>query len=310
MKNRRKTLQELTFKDNFMFAAVMLDEENAKGVVERALGIQIDHVEISYEKSIVYNPEYKGIRLDVYLKDDKNRHFNVEMQVANTEIYKRSRYYHSQIDMELLSTGIDYEQLPESYVIFICDFDPIGLGKYKYTRRQSIEEDRDYDYDDGSYTVFLSTIGTNEDEVSQDLVKFLKYVGAELEESNEDYLDEFVKRLQKSVEKIKFDREMGRRYMLFEELMKEEYNAGKAEGLELGKAEGLELGKAEGLEAALGNAREVLMGLLCEIAPISDNLKDRISSIKELENIMQLTAKVTKVNSLEAFEKELEKMGY
>ena len=33
-------------------------------------------------------------------------------------------------------------------------------------------------------------------------------------------------------------------------------------------------------------------------------------SIKELENIMQLTAKVTKVNSLEAFEKELEKMGY
>ena len=159
MEKRRKTLQELTFKDNFMFAAVMLDEENAKGVVERALGIQIDHVEISYEKSIVYNPEYKGIRLDVYLKDDKNRHFNVEMQVANTEIFKRSRYYHSQIDMELLSTGIDYEQLPESYVIFICDFDPIGLGKYKYTRRQVIEEDLTYNYDDGSYTVFLSTVG-------------------------------------------------------------------------------------------------------------------------------------------------------
>ncbi len=83
------------------------------------------------KRGIVYIPEYKGIRLDVYIKDDKNRHFNVEMQVANTEIFKRSRYYHSQIDMELLSTGIDYEQLPESYVIFICDFDPIGLGKYK-----------------------------------------------------------------------------------------------------------------------------------------------------------------------------------
>ena len=40
-------------------------------------------------------------------------------------------------------------------------------------------------------------------------MKFLKYVGAELEESNEDYSDEFVKRLQKSVEKIKFDRELG-----------------------------------------------------------------------------------------------------
>lgn len=294
MNKRRKTLQELTFKDNFMFAAVMLDEENAKGVIERALDIQVDHVEISYEKSIVYNPEYKGIRLDVYLKDDKNRHFNVEMQVANTEILKRSRYYHSQIDMELLSTGIDYEQLPETYVIFICDYDPIGLGKYKYTRCQMIEEDRDYHYDDGSYTIFLSTVGTNEDEVSKDLVNFLKYVGAELEESQNDYSDEFVKRLQKSVEKIKFDREMGRRYMLFEELMKEEYNAGKAEG------------KTE----ALGNAKAVLVDLLSEIAPVSDNLKGRVSSIKELEDVMHLTIKAAKADSLDMFEKELEKMGY
>ena len=287
MEKRRKTLQELTFKDNFLFAAVMLDEENAKGVVERALGIRVDHVEVSYEKSIVYNPEYKGIRLDVYLKDDKNRHFNVEMQVANTEIFKRSRYYHSQIDMELLSTGIDYEQLPESYVIFICDFDPIGLGKYKYTRRQVIEEDLTYNYDDGSYTVFLSTVGTNEGEVSQDLVKFLKYVGAELEESNEDYSDEFVKRLQKSVEKIKFDKEIGRRYMLFEELMKEEYNAGRVD-----------------------SARNIIIELLSETAPVSVNLKDRISSIKEYEDIMQLTVKAAKADSLETFEKELEKMGY
>ena len=287
MEKRRKTLQELTFKDNFLFAAVMLDEENAKGVVERALGIRVDHVEVSYEKSIVYNPEYKGIRLDVYLKDDKNRHFNVEMQVANTEIFKRSRYYHSQIDMELLSTGIDYEQLPESYVIFICDFDPIGLGKYKYTRRQVIEEDLTYNYDDGSYTVFLSTVGTNEGEVSQDLVKFLKYVGAELEESNEDYSDEFVKRLQKSVEKIKFDKEIGRRYMLFEELMKEEYNAGRVD-----------------------SARSIIIELLSETAPVSVNLKDRISSIKEYEDIMQLTVKAAKADSLVTFEKELEKMGY
>ena len=291
MGKRRKTLQELTFKDNFMFAAVMLEEENAKGVVERALGIRIDHVEISYEKSIVYNPEYKGIRLDVYLKDDKNRYFNVEMQVANTEIFKRSRYYHSQIDMELLSTGIDYEKLPESYVIFICDFDPIGLGKYKYTRRQIIEEDLGYNYDDGSHTVFLSTVGTNENEVSQDLVKFLKYVGAELEESNEDYSDEFVKQLQKSVEKIKLDREMGRRYMLFEELMKEEYNAGKEEGRE---------------EAS----KSILIDLLCVIEPISDNLRSRILSIEDIEAVMKLTVKAAKSDSIELFEKELSKMGY
>ena len=36
-KKKRKTLQELTFKDNFMFAVVMMDEENAKGFLERPL---------------------------------------------------------------------------------------------------------------------------------------------------------------------------------------------------------------------------------------------------------------------------------
>ena len=129
-------------------------------------------------------------------------------------------------------------------------------------------------------------------------MKFLKYVGAELEESNEDYSDEFVKRLQKSVEKIKFDREMGRRYMLFEELMKEEYNAGKAEGLELGKA------------GALAEAAESILELLQEMAPVSENLKNRIQSITVFEDVMQLMAQAAKADSLQAFEKELEKMGY
>ena len=109
----KKTLQELTFKDNFMFAAVMMDEENAKGVLERALGVSIGRIEVCYEKSIIYNPEYKGVRLDVYIKDEAGSHFNVEMQVANREIMKRARYYHSQIDMELLGTGIEYGNCTE-----------------------------------------------------------------------------------------------------------------------------------------------------------------------------------------------------
>lgn len=45
----RKTLQELTFKDNFMFAATMLDEENAKGVLERVLNQKIIHTNMMME---------------------------------------------------------------------------------------------------------------------------------------------------------------------------------------------------------------------------------------------------------------------
>ena len=34
--NQKKSIQELTFKDNFMFGAVLLDPENCKGVIERS----------------------------------------------------------------------------------------------------------------------------------------------------------------------------------------------------------------------------------------------------------------------------------
>lgn len=147
---RTKRLKELTIKDNFMFGAVMMDEDNCKGLLERVLEIQIDRVDVSKEKSIVYHPEYKGVRLDVYAKDEKQTRYNVEMQVERKPaLGKRSRYYQSQMDMEMLLTGEDYTELPNTYVIFICDFDPFGKDKYRYTFRTTCQESENVDLQKG-----------------------------------------------------------------------------------------------------------------------------------------------------------------
>ena len=56
---------------------------------------------------MIYHPEYKGVRLDIYAKDEKHTHYNVEMQARRqADLGKRSRYYHSQIDMECLKKGL------------------------------------------------------------------------------------------------------------------------------------------------------------------------------------------------------------
>ncbi len=103
--------------------------------------IKIERVEVSTEKNIVYHPEYKGVRLDVYAKDETNTRYNVEMQVSSqSSLGLRSRYYQSQMDMEMLLSGSEYEELPKSYVIFICDFDPFGGRKYKYTFEKECKE--------------------------------------------------------------------------------------------------------------------------------------------------------------------------
>lgn len=52
---KRKALQDLTIKDNFLFGAV-----------------------VSREKSIVYHPEYKDVRLDIYAEDENHTHYNVK----------------------------------------------------------------------------------------------------------------------------------------------------------------------------------------------------------------------------------------
>ena len=46
----RKTLQELTIKDNFMFGTVMMDEEICRELLELVLGFQIAKVTVSKEK--------------------------------------------------------------------------------------------------------------------------------------------------------------------------------------------------------------------------------------------------------------------
>jgi len=127
----KKQLKELTIKDNFMFGAVMTMPENCKDFLEMVLQTKLSEVVVSKEKSMIYHPEYKGIRLDVYANDEERTHYNVEIQVSKKPaLGRRSRYYQSQIDMELLVSGEEYEELPNTYVIFLCDFDPFGQKKF------------------------------------------------------------------------------------------------------------------------------------------------------------------------------------
>lgn len=123
----KKTLEELVFHDDFMFAAVMMDAENCRCFLERVLEIRIERVEISTEHGFFFNPECKSIRMDVFAKDENRTHYDIEMQLVKKDsLEKRSRYYHSQMDVEMLEKGKSYGELADTYVIFICNFDPLG----------------------------------------------------------------------------------------------------------------------------------------------------------------------------------------
>ena len=289
---KRKTLQDLTIKDNFLFGAVMQVEENCRGFLELVLGFPIAHVVVSKEKSMVYHPEYKGVRLDIYAEDENHTHYNVEMQMRKKRaLGKRSRYYHSQMVMEALESGEDYETIPDSFVIFVCDFDPFDKELYCYTFGSECEEDREVELDDGCHTIFLSTRGKNDGGVSPELVRFLRFVTADLEESERDFEDGLVRRFQETIREIKADREMGGRYMIFEEMLREEKQEGRLEGW---------------LEGKLEAKKESILELLEELGDVPQELQDRIESLEDLEQLKILFKMAAKADSIPAFMEQAE----
>ena len=197
-----RKFKDLTIRDAFMFAAVMSDPEICRRVLELALGIPISEVHIQTEKTMAYHSEYHGVRLDVYADDAEKRRFNVEMQVTLQKFLpKRSRYYHDQIDMDALLAGDSYENLPDTYVIFICDFDPFGDGLYRYSTGMVCEE-TGKSVSDGVRTVYLNAHGRNRDGIPEELLQFLNYVKNTGRAEEISTTDPFVRHLQDSIDKI------------------------------------------------------------------------------------------------------------
>ena len=262
-------------------------EENCKGFLERVLPIKINYVEINTEKNIVYHPEYKGVRLDVYAKDENNTRYNIEMQVLKQPaLGRRSRYYQSQMDMELLAKGCEYEELPDSYVIFLCDFDPFGERKYRYTFRTACEETKKVSLKDGRCIMFLNTCGEDEEDVPKELVSFLRFVHADLKESQKDFQDDYVRQVQKSVTHIKGSREMEERFMLLELLMQDERREGRKEGMQQGQ---------------LKMAKKMLQMTLEKFGQLSDTLLKTLQEQQDIEVVETWMQTALTVQSLDEF---------
>ena len=277
----KRTLQQLTIKDNFMFTAVMMEEANCVGFLERALGMEIGHVVVDKEKSLIYHPDYHGIRLDVYAKGN-SRAFNIEMQIQpKNNLPRRTRYYHDQIDMSELRPSEGYEALPEAYVIFVCDFDPFGDRKYRYTFEEICRE-TNKSLQNGRHTIFLSTKGTNQSEVPEELVELLHYIGAEEAVTSGHYGDSYVRQLQKSVVDMKNSRQMEERFMMMEELLQEEFQAGKEEG------------KIESLAAGV-------LDIFTVRNMMTDSIKDLVENASDINQLQEMLRLAVTCNSNEEF---------
>lgn len=98
----------------------------------------------------------RSVRLDVLATDSTGAKMNVEVQRSDRGAgRKRARYNSSMMDANLLEKGADFDELPETWVIFITENDVMGQGKPLYRIERCILGTGEK-FEDGSHILYVN----------------------------------------------------------------------------------------------------------------------------------------------------------
>ena len=276
--------------DFALFLSVMRNREAYESVLsiileEKDLTLEEVHVE-----HVVLNDYGKrGIRLDVWARDSKNRRINTEMQndTESDDIPRRARFYQSLIDTPILKSGSEtkYRDLPATIIIFITQEDMFGKDLAMYTFTEQCEEIAGLKLNDGTTKLFLNMKSKNG---RPELISLLQYM-KETNIQNPEILvkDERIEKLDTIVSEVK------------ESIEWEEANVSiYKQGIERGLEQGMELGILRGKQ-------EDILELLQELGSVGEKLKQKIMDETDKELLKVWHKLASRAGSIEEFEAQL-----
>ncbi len=240
--------ESLGIDNDFIFGKVMQDEELCTELLHRILpGLDIDRVELpEKQKTISEGLNVRSVRLDIFTRtfstlNEKTLH-DLEMETRNRGwLPRRTRGYHIQVGMNAMEREQmkTYKDLPDTYVIFICTFDPFDEGRHIYSFTNRCAEDPKLELNDGAHTIFLNAYGTLDD-VSPKLKAFLDFVKGIVSD------DPFVRKLEARVREAKKRDDWRREFMTLSMWEQEKFEEGRSQGLSQGLSQGRREGRQEG----------------------------------------------------------------
>ena len=142
--------------------------------------------------------------------------------VESHQLPRRSRYYQALIDTDYMDEGDSYRNLPDSHVMFICTFDPFGLGLSQYTFCEKCEEDHELKLNDGTVKIFYNCSYDGED-IPDNLREFYDYV------ENGNAGNELTKRIDEAVVKSRKNSVWRSQYMKERIVLQDARDEGKTE---------------------------------------------------------------------------------
>ena len=153
----RVILQKLTIMNDVFMRNVFKKRE----CTEYVLQVIMNRADLKITEQILQK-DYKNLQgrsavLDCVARDADGRQMNVEIQQENEGASpKRARYHSGLMDMNTLNPGQDFDELPESYVIFITRDDVLGYGLQIYHVNRKIEEVSE-DFKDEAHIIYVNS---------------------------------------------------------------------------------------------------------------------------------------------------------
>lgn len=148
--------------DNFMTKVFENDYECTELILHIIMQNKDLRVKETHTQYSIKNLAGRSARLDIYAVDSTGKKYNIEVQRSDRgAVAQRARYNSSVLDANSLLPGMEFNSLPETYVIFITERDIIGQGEPIYHIDRVIKETGEA-FNDGAHIIYVN--GTYRDE--------------------------------------------------------------------------------------------------------------------------------------------------
>ena len=156
--NDLQKIKELRLMDDDFFSEALDGKTEAVEYILNTI-LERDDIKVKSTKAQV---EYKSatkrsIKLDIQAEDVHGRLMDIEIQRSDRGSgVRRARFHSSMIDRSLLSKGDDFEDLVDTYVIFITEKDKFGMGIPLYHIERKISEMDNALFGDGAHILYVN----------------------------------------------------------------------------------------------------------------------------------------------------------
>lgn len=214
---------------DIVFTMMFTDEKLCLKLINTLLPeLHITHVKIDTQHEVNIPVVKRGSRFDVFATDEKGAAYDIEMQVEDEHnLDKRLRFYQSKIDSQMLNKGQKINDIKNSYIIFLCYFDPFGANKMQYKFSEMVEDSNPkITFKPGFTFVVVNSKGSKKN-MSDDIIGLTKVMNHQYDDKSSNFSQLLVNKL----EEINENPERVKEIMLYEQKLEDERLKGYNEGV-------------------------------------------------------------------------------